>query len=148
MLTTPKPTEILSTSSPGSLRLIPPLAVLHEWPRVASFVRRALERGEGSYLEADVALACMAGQWQLWVMGQDGEIKAVGVTEIVNFPRLRKCLIRYLSGDLETIMPHWAAFESWARERECHVLEIYGRKGWERVLPDWTKRHVIFTREL
>ena len=137
-----------SEKAPADLHLIPPLAVLHEWPRVAPFVRRALEHGEGSYLEADVAMACMAGQWQLWVIGQDDEIQAVGITEIVNFPRQRKCLIRYLSGTLEAVLPHWAVFESWAREQKCHTFEIYGRKGWERVLSDWKKQHVIFTRNL
>jgi len=132
----------------GSLRLIPPLAVLHEWPRVESLVRRGLEQGEGTYLETDVAHYCMTGQWQLWVMGDEGEIKAVGITEIVNFPRQRKCLLRYLAGDLKAVLPHWDTFESWAREQGCHVFEIYGRKGWERILSDWTKQYVILTRKL
>ncbi len=132
----------------ADLRQIPALDVLHEWPRVAPFVRKALEHGEGSYLEADVGHYCMTGEWQLWVIGRGGKIQAVGITEIVNFPRQRKCLIRYLSGDLQEILPHWAVFESWAREQGCTRFEIYGRKGWERVLPDWTKQHVIFTRNL
>ena len=140
--------DSIKATAPGSLRQIPPSAVLHEWPRVAALVRRALAQGEGSYIESDVAMYCMTGRWQLWVMGQDGDITSVGITEVANFPRQRKCLIRYLSGDLETILPHWAAFESWARGQGCHMFEIYGRKGWGRMLPDWTQSLSIFTRAI
>ena len=135
-------------SSPASLRQIPPLAVLYEWPRVAPLVRQAMEQGDGCYLEADVAMACMAGQWQLWVSGSGGEIKAVLITEILNFPRKRKCLLRYAAGTLGGILPHWEVFASWAREQGCDMVEIYGREGWEKTLPEWKKCHAVFQREL
>ena len=148
MLQTHKPTEHSPSSSPGSLRQIPPLAVLHEWPRVAPLVRLALAHGEGSYLETDVANYCINGVWQLWVIGGEGEIKAIGISEVVTFPRQKKCLIRYLAGDLEAALPHWPAFESWAREQGCHVFEIYGRKGWVRKLHGWREVSAILQRTI
>ena len=132
----------------GELRQIPALAVIHEWPRVASLVRQALERGEGSYAEADVAMACMAGAWKLWMVENGFNVTAICITEIVNFPRQRKCLLRYLAGSMEAIEPHIPAIEDYARREGCQVLEGYARKGRARRMPDWTQRQVIMQKEL
>ena len=132
----------------GQLRQIPALAVIHEWPRVASLVRQALERGEGSYAEADVAMACMAGAWKLWMVENGFNVTAICITEIVNFPRCRKCLLRYLSGSMEAIEPHIPAVEDYARREGCQVLEGYARKGWARRMPDWTENYVVMQKEL
>ena len=132
----------------GELRQIPALAVIHEWPRVAHLVRSALEHGEHSYDEADVAFYCMRGDWQLWLAEEDGGVEAIGVTELVNFPRQRKCVIRYLAGTLDAILPHLPALRAWAKEQGCALLEGYGREGWEKVMPGWTKRYVVLQEEL
>ena len=138
----------MASSSAGDLRQVPPLAVLHEWPRVSPFIQRALERGEGSYLESDVAMACMGGLWQLWLAERDGELVAVGITEIVNFPRRRKCLLRYLAGSLDAILPPLPEIEAWARKNGCDMMEGYGRKGWGRIMRGWTERYVILQKEV
>jgi hypothetical protein len=132
----------------GSLRQVPPLAVLHEWPRVAPLIREALERGEGSYLEADVAMACMGGLWGLWLVERDGQVAALCVSEIINFPRKKKCLLRYLAGDWETIEAHIPDIEAYARAQGCHMLEGYARRGWARRMGDWEQRYVILQKEL
>ena len=132
----------------GNLRQVPALAVIHEWPRVAALVRKALERGEGSYAEADVAMACMAGASTLWMVENGFNVTAICVTEVVNFPRRRKCLLRYLSGSMEAIEPHIAAIEDYARREGCQVLEGWARKGWARRMPGWTERQVILQKEL
>ncbi len=133
---------------PSELRQVPPLGVIHEWPRVAPLVRKALDCGEGSYLEADVAAFCMSGRWQLWLVERDGEPVALCVSEIANFPRKRKCLLRYLVGDWEAIEAHILNIEGWAREQGCHMLEGYARRGFTRRMPDWTERYVIIQKEL
>ena len=145
---TPRPIVISASPSSGDLRQIPPLAVIHEWPRVAPLIRSALERGEGSYVEADVAMACMGGMWQLWLVERGGEVAALCVSEIVNFPRKKKCLLRYLAGDWAAIEAHIPDIECWAREQGCDVLEGYARKGWVRKMPDWTECYVIMQKEL
>ena len=132
----------------GQLRQIPALAVIHEWPRVADLVRQALERGEGSYAEADVAMACMAGAWKLWMVENGFNVTAICITEIVNFPRQRKCLLRYLAGSMEAIEPHIPAVEDYARREGCQVFEGYARRGFVRRMPDWTERQVIMQKEL
>jgi hypothetical protein len=136
----------VQTVNTGHLHQVPQLAVIHEWPRVASLVRDAL--WEGSYAESDVALACMAGAWKLWMVGDGFNVMAICITEIVNFPRKRKCLLRYLSGTMEAIEPHIPAIEDYARREGCQVLEGYARRGFVRRMPDWTERQVIMQKEL
>ena len=131
----------------GVLRQIPALAVIHEWPRVSPLIRRALE-GEGSYAEADVALYCIGGSSQLWLVERENEVSAVCITEIVKFPRQRKCMLRYLAGFMEAIEPHIPAVEDYARREGCQVLEGYARRGFVRRMPDWTREYVIMRKEL
>lgn len=132
----------------GELRQIPALAVIHEWPRVAALVRSVLERSEGSYAEADVAMACMAGAWKLWTVENEGDVLAICVSEIVNFPRKRKCQLRYLAGDWQAIEPHIPMIEDYARREGCQIIEGYARRGWARRMPDWSERQVILQKEL
>ena len=132
----------------GHLHQVPALAVIHEWPRVASLVRQALERGEGSYAETDVAMACMAGGWKLWMVENGFNVTAICITEIANFPRRRKCVLRYLAGSMEAIEPYISDIEDYARREGCQILEGYARKGWARRMPDWTERQVILQKEL
>lgn len=133
---------------PTTLRQVPPLAVIHEWPRVAGLVRKALERGEGSYAEADVAMACMSGVWQLWVVEYEKEVCSIAITELITFPRQKKCLIRYIAGVLDVVRLHIHEIEDFARREGCKVLEGYARKGWVRAMPDWSEKYVIMQKEM
>ncbi len=143
--------SVQAMNTAGNLRQIPTLAVIHEWPRVAHWVRKALERGEGSYAEGDVAWLCIGGAWKLWLVEQDGPcgtVTAFCITEIVDFPRQRKCILRYLAGSMEAIEPHILAIEDYARREGCKILEGWARKGWARRMPDWTERQVVLQKEL
>ena len=140
--------KTMKADFPTTLRQVPVLAVIHEWPRVADLVRSALERGEGSYCEADVAMACMGGMWQLWIVEYDGEVVSIAITELINFPRQRKCLIRYIAGELDLVKIHTHEIEAFARREGCKVLEGYARKGWTRAMPDWTEKYVVMQKEL
>ena len=133
---------------PTMLKQVPGLAVIHEWPRVAGLVRKAIERGEGSYAEADIAVACMSGMWQLWIVEYEDEVMSIAITELINFPRQRKCLIRYIAGALDIVRLHVHEIEDYARRENCKVLEGYARRGWVRAMPDWTEKYVIMQKEL
>jgi hypothetical protein len=93
-----------------------------------------LRRGRGEYLPEDILKAVKARRMQMWV-AEDGEIiKAVGVTTITVFPRLKVCEFILLGGsgllqwrhEKEQIM-------AWARRQGCQEIRGGGRKGWLRV---------------
>jgi hypothetical protein len=119
---------------------------MDEWPRAAPLVRAALERGEGSYSESDIARALLSGAWQLW-LAERGEVVALGITEIIDFPRKRKCLLRYLAGDMEAIAEHAPQIEAWAIDHGCHIIMAHGRKGWARHW-NWPVCHVVLEKQL
>ena len=84
----------------------------------------------------------------MWVVEREGEFVALGITEIADFPQRRKCIIRYLVGDLETMFRQIPAMESWARQQGCDMMEGYGRNGWSRVMKDWTQRYCVLQKDL
>ena len=140
--------DVHAMNTASSLRQIPAPAVIYEWPRVASLVRTALARGEGSYSESDVATACLTGAWVLWIVDTGGMVAAICVSQIADFPKQRKCILRYLAGSMEAIEPHIPSIESYARREGCKVLEGYARKGWTRRMPDWTQKNVVMQKDL
>jgi hypothetical protein len=38
--------------------------------------------------------------------------------------------------------------ESWARTMGCYAIEIVGREGWQRVLPDYKRTAVVLEKPL
>lgn len=105
---------------------------------------------EGSYSERDVMIALLAGQWRLWACGSVGaQPMSICITEIVAFPRQKKCLVRYIAGEWEHFEANLAHMEAYARGQGCKIIEAYMRKGLTRMLPpDWAARSVIMCKEL
>lgn len=72
---------------------------------------------------------------QLWAL-HDDDIKAVMVTEIINYKNLKAVKIWLVTGVelhkwLDTLIE---TVSKWAKENGCTVMEFTGRKGWEKVL--------------
>ena len=131
-------------------RAVDPENLPNDWLVYAPLVRQALEAGEGSYSERDVMFALLSGQSQLWVYG-DPQLPpaSICITEIVTFPKQRKCLVRYIAGEWQLFADNLSKMEAYARGQGCHRIEAYMRKGLQRKLPpDWTTRHVFMVKEL
>ena len=145
-----KPTVTSPPSSSVNWRAVEPDGLPAAWSLYAPLVRRVLMASEGSYNERDVLLALLAGQWRLWACGApDEEPASICITEIVNFPRQRKCLVRYIAGEWEHFERNLNRMETYARGEGCNLIEAYMRKGLGRMLPpDWATRHVIMVKEL
>jgi hypothetical protein len=119
---------------------------------VWGYAMRGLRHG-ASETEATLRAAVARGDAQLWAATRGG--KAVGgfVTEILDRPRGRFCVIIVAGGTeitaegcadvLEQITP-------WARSCGCEQFEINGRKGWARHLKDkrWHTAHVTYRRAI
>jgi hypothetical protein len=122
------------------------------WPRIRPFVDRALSHAGGRYAPADVLAALLRAQMQLWVaIGGDGDdgIEAVLVTEIIDYPRRRRCNLFLSAGNaLEACLEHLPTIETWARAQGCDAIEASGRPGWERVLPGFRRTHVMLEKDL
>lgn len=81
---------------------------------------------------------------QLWVVKN----KAAVLTTIQpdNF---KTCVVTHAAGRQMRDWVHlWSYLEDWARGIGCQRIEAVARPGWERVLRDMTKTHVILEKRL
>lgn len=106
------------------------------WPIVEPMIQKALDRGRGEYLTEDIKGYLLDRKMQLWAAINDGEIKAVCLTEICIFPRLKVCRLVLAGG---SDMRHWikdgvATLKLWAIAQGCEEIRGGGRVGWSRAL--------------
>ncbi len=76
--------------------------------------------------EAVVVERLRAGRALLW-LAED----AAGVTEITDAGRLR---VWGAGGDMRQLFGLLPGVEAWAKAMGCSVVEVLGRKGWQRAL--------------
>lgn len=120
------------------------------WPDAKPFIERGLEHGSGEYTVRDVFDGLVEGRFQLWLGYIEGKLDAVLVTEIVEYPQYRSCILRLVAGN---IMDHWLphlgrSIKDWARAHGCRDMKIEGRPGWKRVLKGWRETHTVLRLEL
>lgn len=127
---------------------VDPARLPEEWHRYRLLVCRALSAGDNCFDERDVLAMLLAERWQLIASHLDEEPVAIGVTEVIEFPRQRILLLRYAAGDKGAILAGQRYLENRARLLRCQAIETYGRKGWERLLTDWTRERVVLRKEL
>lgn len=118
------------------LELLPiPASTVNEmWPQIAGQVEVLAEVSHGRLLAADIVLALLRRDMQLWA-AHDGERFSVMLTEIVNHPRQRDLHIISATGqNADRWAPLWPQFEDWARAEKCAVLTATCRPGWKKLL--------------
>lgn len=121
------------------------------WPKIVGDMERACDRSDARYAAAHVLSALLRRDMQLWLAAGDGEnpIEAVCVTEIVAYPREKRCGIVFCAGrNAARWLHHLEAIENWARKQGCAALELQGRPGWERLLEGWDKTHVLLRKRI
>jgi hypothetical protein len=93
-----------------------------------------VERSQGEYSVSDYKDSLSNGLFELWIIIEEDAVIGCGVTEIVRYPQYNVCLIRLLktTKGLEVIQTD--VIEKWAKDNNCKRLEMWGRKGWTKVL--------------
>ena len=136
------------------LRGVPRWVLGRYWPLVEPAIARAVARSDGRYAVADVLTALRAGDMQLWISlteidDRASAIEVACVTEIVSYPREKRCGIVFCAGtERKNWLHQLAGIEAWAKAQGCTAFELQGRPGWERALPEWRKTHVILRKRI
>lgn len=92
----------------------------------------------------DVAREIIDGKAQHW-RGEKSEI----VTEIKSFPLMKVCRIWLAGGDMDELVNVMLPdVEAWAKDNGCARVEIVGRKGWKRALPEYREPYAVLHKEL
>lgn len=98
----------------------------------------------GTHTLGDVAKAIVDGKAQHW-KGRRSEI----VTEIQVFPTMKICRIWLAGGEIKELVGEMLpSVEAWAKSKGCDRIQILGRKGWVRVLKDYSEPYSVLEKEI
>lgn len=114
------------------------------WAQAAPLIERALGRGRNEYRLEDIEAAIKCRDMQLWAYGVRASISAVAVTEILNYPRRRVCVVVLTGGECKGAWAEAAGkIEEWAKAQGCDEIRAIGRGGWSRAIPGWVQLDVV-----
>ena len=121
------------------------------WPLVQEYLITALEHGLGEYSIGDIKESCKSKDMQLWVK-MDREVQGAFVTKIAKYPQKNLLCVILLGGDK---FKEWrdeadALLNAFGKEHNCEYIELFGRKGWGKVLKDLNYKEItrLFAKEI
>jgi hypothetical protein len=126
------------------LACVPPWHVDEFWPKASRFVNAAAKRAhlrtpEG--LKTDVH----SGSSLLWVAMDGRRVVGAGVTE----RHKDSCwIIAWGADDQKQCASLLSTIEDFARQQGCKSVRLCGRRGWERMLPDYRTKAIVMEKVL
>ena len=128
-----------------SVRGISTDEIMEIWPRIDDLVWRAIKRSPDYTLD-DVYQSLVTQHRQLFATWP--EIDTICITSIEIRPAAKVLVIWWKAGVLHD---DWRlmlqATENWGRSMGCSRIEFRGRKGWQRLLPDY-RTETLYWKEL
>ncbi len=117
------------------------------WPAVESLISAAVARS--SLMSAEfVKERLEKGEWQLWVSA-DKVITSVTITTLDDYPEGRECCLILCTGkEMANWVGNLSIIEEWAKSKGCVNIKAICRPGWERVLTDYQRTHIVLEKRL
>ena len=130
-------------------RIIQPEDVAYVWEEVAPLLDTVKEHTEGELETDDFLEPLTHGDMQLWIATEGSTVHGVMVTQLIPYPQKKILRIISLAGDnFEELRDFQEMLEAFAVKTGCTALEMWGRKGWKKLLPDWEDTYVVYTKDL
>lgn len=109
---------------------------LQYWRFVKDDIEQTLAGGYSGATADDLYQRIIDKDVQLWAIHDNGDMRAVMTTEIVNYKRKKAVRIITVTGKnadewLDVLID---TISRWGAENGCTSLEFVGRNGWEKVL--------------
>jgi len=122
------------------------------WPLVEEYLSSALEYGLGEYTIEDIKKSCILRDMQLWVKINKEGVEGAFITKISKYPQKNLLCVILLGGN-EFIK--WrdeadALLNAFGKEHNCEYVELFGRKGWAKMLADIDYKEItrLFAKEI
>jgi hypothetical protein len=130
--------------------LIQPEDVAYLWDDVGPMLARVTERSEGEMEPDDYLETLTQGAMQLWIATEEKNITLAMVTQIISYPQKKVLRVIAISGEkfIEAHSQFNDMVEAFAIRVGCSSMELWGRKGWKKMLPDWKDSYIVFTKDL
>lgn len=129
---------------------VPGEYVPQAWMRTRPFVNKLLPYTMGEINEELLFKDLCKGHKQLWHVAEGDELIGIWITEIYVERTGLKVINWY--GCAGERLDEWLflkeGIEKWAVEQGATAARITGRKGWERMLPDYSPAFVGYVKEL
>ena len=129
--------------------IVQPEDVPYIWDQVAPLLDRVREHTEGA-LETDDYLGELSdGNMQLWIATENNGLHSIMVTQIAVYPQKKVLKIISMAGsEFSRLYEFNDMVESFAIKTGCSGMELWGRKGWKKLLPDWESNYIVYTKYL
>ncbi len=130
--------------------IVEPEDVPYIWDNVAPLLSKVIQHSEGELGTDDYLSNLISGSMQLWIVTEDKKIILSMVTQIIQFPQKKVLRTIALAGERfkEVHSQFSDMLASYALKNECSSLELWGRKGWKKMLPDWKDTYIVYTKDL
>jgi len=129
--------------------LVSPDEITGLWPHVSDLLEKAQPHSEGEISTEDFFSFLVSGQMHLWVAIEKKQVIAAMVTQVIPYPQKKVLRIIAIGG---SGMDRWFSFlprvEEFALNLGCDSLEAWGRKGWKKILTDWSDNYIVYTKKL
>ena len=130
-------------------RIIQPEDVAYVWEEVAPLLDTVKEHTEGELETDDFLEPLTHGDMQLWIATEGSKVHGVMVTQLIPYPQKKILRVISLAGDnFEELREFQEMIEAFAVKAGSTALEMWGRKGWKKLLPDWEDTYVVYTKDL
>lgn len=83
---------------------------------------------------------------QVWCVGEPPACALV--TKIENSKEYRYGLMWLAAGDMRLVEEVKPIVENWFRSMGCKYVQIIGRRGWKKVLPDYREQSINLVKTL
>jgi len=122
------------------------------WSLVEEYLIAALKHGLGEYSIEDIKKSCKSRDMQLWVNFDKEGVQGAFVTKISNYPQKNILCVLLLGGNE---FMKWrdeadALLNAFGKENNCEYVELFGRKGWGKILKDinYEEQTRLFAKEI
>ena len=130
------------------IRVVYKEELAERWCEIKPYIDRAIAHGIGESSSHDLFMECMNDYGHCW---ESIEPKAFGITRFNQFDQHNQIQVVTCAGEgWQHYGPEaLSAIEDYARNAGCKYITIWGRKGWERVLPDgWKHTYAVYSKEI
>lgn len=107
-----------------------------------------MQRGDLGRFD-DVEADVLDGRALLWLVWNEPDIEGCAVTQLGRTEKSKVCTIVACGGeDARRWISLIGRIEEYARAEGCDVVRILGRKGWQRMLRNYSAPKVVLERRL
>lgn len=117
------------------------------WDKVKPLIKKVLNKIDFCYTIENIKDLLISQDMQLWTSYNKTQLESVCVTRVMMQPQYKSLEIVLMAGRLNAL-PFLKNVEEWARSIGCKKIKIEGRKGWVKILPDYSQKTVQLEKEL